>query len=71
MQEEIDRLNAKDRTDTEKIMREIMESAKKKSPLKIQQEWVEKSTENRPVALRHQSEFHTVQRQSESAVQKA
>jgi gamma-glutamylcysteine synthetase len=71
MQEEIDRLNAKDRTDTEKIMREIMESATKKSPLKIQQEWMEKSTENRPVALRHQSEFHQVQRQSESTAQKA
>ena len=71
MQEEIDRLNAKDRTDTEKIMREIMESATKKSALKIQQEWMEKSTENRPVALRHQSEFHQVQRQPELAVQKA
>ena len=60
VQEEIERKNALDRVETERMMKNIMTSASTRTPLKIQNDWLVKASESKGVALRHQSEFQKI-----------
>ena len=52
VQEEIERKNALDRVETERMMKNIMTSASTRTPLKIQNDWLVKASESKGVALR-------------------